>query len=202
MGGIGSGRRWHWDAKSTTDDYRRLDVRRWARDGLLEPGNVFGWQWSQHGERVADIQVTIEDFGARLKYRAKDSGGDWKPMEYSVCFVSQRCHFGGHRKWFVCPARGCGRRVAILYGGKVFACRHCYQLAYPSQREERFQRVARRSDRIKRRLGWDDDARHGLKPKGMHWATFALLTEELDYWDRVWNSEFVTRAAAITNHKF
>jgi hypothetical protein len=28
---------------------------------------------------------------------------------------------------FICPAAGCGRRVAILYGGGNFACRHCYQ---------------------------------------------------------------------------
>ena len=28
---------------------------------------------------------------------------------------------------FICPAAGYGRRVAILYGGGNFACRHCYQ---------------------------------------------------------------------------
>jgi len=32
MGGPGSGNRWRYGAKSTTDDYRILDVRRWARD--------------------------------------------------------------------------------------------------------------------------------------------------------------------------
>ncbi|WP_264479512.1 hypothetical protein [Roseobacter weihaiensis] len=44
MGGIGSGRNWHWSAKSTTADYRSTDVRRWARDGLPEPGRRFTWQ--------------------------------------------------------------------------------------------------------------------------------------------------------------
>jgi len=30
----------------------------------------------------------------------------------------------------------CGRSVNNLYGaGRLFACRHCYQLAYASQRE-------------------------------------------------------------------
>jgi hypothetical protein len=38
--------------------------------------------------------------------------------------------------WFICPAVGCGRCVAILYGGGIFACRHCYRLAYASSREE------------------------------------------------------------------
>ena len=27
MGGIGSGRPWHWSAKDTTDDYLAIDVR-------------------------------------------------------------------------------------------------------------------------------------------------------------------------------
>ena len=37
---------------------------------------------------------------------------------------------------FICPAAGCGRRVAILYRGGIFACRHCYRLAYASSRED------------------------------------------------------------------
>lgn len=38
MGGFGSGRWSRWDSKSTTDEYRRTDVRRWAREGALTPG--------------------------------------------------------------------------------------------------------------------------------------------------------------------
>ena len=38
MGGPGSGNRCHYGAKSLTDDYRSLDVRRWAREGMLRPG--------------------------------------------------------------------------------------------------------------------------------------------------------------------
>jgi hypothetical protein len=33
MGGPGSGNRWRYGAKSTTDDYCILDVQRWARRG-------------------------------------------------------------------------------------------------------------------------------------------------------------------------
>lgn len=52
------------------------------------------------------------------------------------------CHLGGQRPWFLCPTRGCGRRIANLYGGAIFACRHCYRLAYPSQRETPDDRAA------------------------------------------------------------
>mgnify|MGYP000471735892 CR=1 FL=1 len=96
------------------------------------------------------------------------------------------CHYGGHRYWFTCPAQGCGRRVAKLYSGRIFACRHCYQLAYPSQREASFERSRRRADKIRERLGWadDPDLMEGIKPKGMHWQTYHRLVAELDEWDR------------------
>jgi hypothetical protein len=92
------------------------------------------------------------------------------------------CHLGGARVWFRCPAQGCGRRVALLYGGKVFACRQCHQLAYPSQRERPFERYQRRAEKIMSRLGWSsDDDRYLLgKPKGMHWRTYRKLTTDLD----------------------
>jgi len=47
----------------------------------------------------------------------------------------------------------CGKRVAILYGGNTFICRHCRELAYPSQRETDYERAARRTNRIREKLG-------------------------------------------------
>lgn len=92
------------------------------------------------------------------------------------------CHFGGERAWFRCPALGCGRRVAILYGGAIFACRHCHELVYPSQRETDFDRLARKADRIRERLDWEPGILNGngWKPKGMHWRTFERLSAEHD----------------------
>ena len=182
MGGVGIGRRWHFGASDTTDDYRSIDVRRWRRDGLLSPHQSFGWQWSRHGEVVASIQVRTEPDRVILTYRHRSGGSDWQDESYPVCLDWTTCHLGGQRPWFLCPARGCGRRVAILYGGAIFACRHCYRLAYPSQRETDGDRAARRADRIRERLGWEPGILNGngLKPKGMHWRTFERLTAEHD----------------------
>jgi hypothetical protein len=72
--------------------------------------------------------------------------------------------------------------VAILYGGVIFACRHCYSLAYASQRENPGNRAVRRADRIRERLGWEPGIlnSNGSKPKGMHWRTFERLKAEHD----------------------
>lgn len=182
MGGIGSGRHRYLGANDTTDDYRSIDVRRWQRDGFLTPGRVFGWQWSRGDNVVASIRVRTESDRVILTYRHRSGGGAWKDESYPVRLNWTPCHLGGHRVWFLCPAQGCGRRVAILYGGGIFACRHCHQLAYASQREAADDRATRRADRIREKLGWLPGIlnHNGWKPKGMHWRTFKRLTAQHD----------------------
>ena len=90
-------------------------------------------------------------------YRHNSGGSDWQPMDYPVRLDWTDCTLGGRRAWLLCPERGCGRRVALLYigGSGIFACRHCYKLAYASQRETPDDRAVRRADRIRDRLGWE-----------------------------------------------
>ena len=75
-----------------------------------------------------------------LKYRSRSCNHNWSDPVQRIPIAWTTCRFGGERPWFVCPvtAEGmyCGRSVNNLYGaGRLFACRHCYQLAYASQRE-------------------------------------------------------------------
>ena len=109
MGGIGSGRRWGNGYRSTTDAYRSIDVRRWRRDGLLEPGRYFGWQWTREGEETGSIRVRIGHGNLRLMYRQRDYGEEWQDMDYPVHLTWTNPNLGGSRPWFLCPARGCGR---------------------------------------------------------------------------------------------
>ena len=187
MGGMGSGRHWHYGAKDTTEDYRSIDVRRWKRDGLLTPNQTFVWQWTRRGEVMASIRAGAEADRVILTYRHRSGGEDWKDESYPVYLDWTDCHLGGQRPWFLCPARGCRRRVAILYGGGIFACRHCYELAYPSQRETWDDRAARRADRIRDKLGWEPGILNdnGWKPKGMHWDTFERLSAQHDGFVRI-----------------
>ncbi len=180
MGGFGSGR--GQGGKDTTSDMRSLDVRRLQRDGLLTSGLASGWRWTRDGEEVASIQIRCEADRVMLSYQSRNNGGEWQAMEYAAHLEWTPCNLGGRRAWFRCPARGCGRRVAILYGGTIFACRHCYGLAYASQREAEDDRARRQAEKIRRRLGWPAGIANpdGGKPKGMHWRTFERLQARHD----------------------
>ena len=106
---------------------------------------------------------------------------------YGVKDVSE---YGGERPWFLCPARGCGRRVAILYGGRIFACRHCYRLVYECQREAPHYQALRRGQKLHEKLNGFGGVLEGLppRPRGMHRRTYLRLakrwlraTREMDF---------------------
>jgi hypothetical protein len=174
LGGYGSGNR--WSSNATTADYRQLDVRRLQRDGMLEWRDSFIWRWSRAGESVGSISIRPEADRVILKYRHGGAGEAGTDQEYPALLERTTCHYGGERVWFRCPAKGCGRRVAILYGGKVFACRHCYRLAYPCQHESPSSRADSRAWKIRERCGgWGCLFDPVMRPKGMHWRTFRRL---------------------------
>lgn len=174
MGGYNSGRH---GGKRTTSDMRALDVRKMARDGLLKPGQSFAWNWSRGGNTIASINLKVAADSVMLDYRSRTNGGEWQERSYPVRLAWTPCHYGGQRAWWLCPAVGCGRRVAVLYGGSVFACRHCHKLAYQSQREPLDDLAARRANKLRERLGWQAGILNynGGKPKGMHWKTYWRL---------------------------
>jgi hypothetical protein len=179
MGGFGSGRR---GGKSVTADMWALDVRKVQRSGRLAHGQSCNWQWTSNGEPVANINIWAFADRVTLNYRQRDRGGEWQAMNYTVRLQWTPCNYGGQRAWWICPAAGCGRRVAVLYGGAVYACRHCQRLAYRTQRESAGDRAGSRVDKIRNRLGWGPGILNGGggKPKGMHWNTFMRLHEAHD----------------------
>lgn len=183
MGGIGSGRR-NQDGRDTTSDHRSLDARYLHRKRLLMAGRSSVLTWTRDGETQGSIGLRAEADRVILNYRRQSPGCDWRPMEYPVRLDWTPCNFGGRRAWFLCPAQGCGRRVARIYIGSagIFACRHCYQLAYACQRETPDDRATRRADRIRERLGWEPGILNGSgwRPKGMHQRTFERLTAQHD----------------------
>ena len=129
-----------------------------------------------------------------LSYKYRHNGGEWESVEEPIPILRVACRFGGTRPYFICPGvvNGitCGRRVTKLYGpGRYFLCRHCYQLAYQSQREQPCWRAQRRACKLWRRLGRNSDDNFIPRPKGMHERTYQnllarapqILTEGTDW---------------------
>lgn len=175
-------------SKNTTEDYRSIDVRWLKRQGMLSPGAIRIVTWSWPGGAFATLSVRAEQDRVVLSHRHNDGSSGWEDAEYPVNLVTTPCRLGGDRHWFLCPARGCNQRVAVLYGGNIFACRTCHDLAYPSQRETHGDRAARRALRIRSRLGWPGGILQGSglgKPKGMHWRTYDRLCGEHEVMERV-----------------
>ncbi len=181
MGRYGSGRR--GDSRDTTDDFRKLDVRWLERRACLQTHYSGSVHWSSRGQRTGSIGLRTQDDRIVLFYRHQERGREWETLEYPVPLVRTGCNYGGHRTWFLCPARGCGRRVAILYGGRIFACRRCYGLAYSSQRQSRSDNAADRAQRLLARMGWDDLTIFDpvpCRPKGMHERTYRRLAAQYE----------------------
>jgi hypothetical protein len=107
-----------WKKKGAVEDYHHLDVRELHRAHGIKPGNWMTVQYEWREEQVAQ-KIFL----------------DWTP-----------CNYGGYRPWFKCM--DCGRRVAKIYFGENFACRHCLDLTYRSCQEsdKRFSRFLRNYD--------------------------------------------------------
>jgi len=181
MGGFGSGPK-RFGAKSSINDYRYLDIRRLRRDGLLQTGKSTNLVWEELGQKMAYALVLAEDDQLKLTLKIRNRTDDWHAIEYVILIVWRPCNYGGHSAHFVCPAKGCLRRVAKLYFSDrqgLFRCRACHNLVYPSQRESHDVRLLTQIENIRRRLEWPAGKLHanGIKPKGMHWRTFQKLRD-------------------------
>jgi hypothetical protein len=186
MGGLGSGSWYRFGKKITVEECRSLDVRRLHREGLVVSVYRFSWSWSRAGREVASIAALVEgnDGPERvvLLFRHRRGlGADWEDVQQAVELDWTPCNFGGERPWFVCPGAECGRRVAVLHAaGKYFLCRHCYDLTYQSQRDDKMYRALHRAQKIRKRLGGSANMVEPFpeKPGGMHWRTYERLSWE------------------------
>lgn len=182
MGGFGSGRSSSYGGKDKTEDSLPLDIRKLQRSKCLTAGRSLSWEWSINGKSVASISMKVEVGRVVLAYRHRPRGeSEWQNVEQPVYMARTPCTYGGTRAWWLCPF--CGRRVAVLYsGGKHYACRHCYKLAYASQGESVDDRASRRANKIRKQLGWEPGILNGNggKPKGMRWKTYQRLAIEHD----------------------
>jgi hypothetical protein len=178
---LGSGNRYRFDKKTTTEECHAVDIRYLRRNGLLTSDRGFSLSWSRAGRETGSIRAVIYRDRIVLSYSHHGGqGGEWEKVEEPLPLEWTSCNFGGERPWFLCPGAGCSRRVAIIYGpGKYFLCRHCYDLRYESQREDKNDRALRRARKIRKRLGGSANMLETFpeRSKGMHHDTYERLRQ-------------------------
>lgn len=104
----------------------------------------------------------------------------YRQREWPVELTYTSPHFGGERRWMMCPMCK-GRRQALYISCDVLACRACLSLRYESQTENLRARRLRRIEKIRQKLGWQAGllTPYGSKPPRMQWKTYIALRLEL-----------------------
>ncbi len=170
-----------YGGKVTADETKSIDINWLKRKGFRVPGRLYTLSWRRNGEPIGQIGMRAEHASIILEYRWREPGTEWEDITERILLTSTPCNFGGQRRWFLTPH--CSRRVGKLFGvGKRFLCRHCYHLAYESQREDRYGRVLRKIQNIRTRLGGSSYLADPFppKPKGMHDSTYQRLVQEAE----------------------
>lgn len=118
----------------------------------------------------------------KLEIRA----GDLDPDEQWVMWRGQMIdvertpgQLGGWRMWLACPE--CRKHFRVLHAdGNRIACRHCLGLAYQCQSETADDRLLRKANKLRARLGWESGVINppGGRPKYMRWAIYERLRME------------------------
>ena len=123
-----------------------------------------------------------------MDYRIRPGGEKWETITEPVQLIRAPCHYGGTRPYFYCPGvingRLCRRRVGKLFlDGRYFLCRHCYNVAYASQSEARYDRMLRRANKLRMALGGEPGTAQWIapKPKGQWQKTYARTRCEIEW---------------------
>jgi len=143
------------------------------------------YRW--HSQRSDMPVATAVKLTAPTTVSIQHVGGNLPNEIIDLTFTG--CHLGGQRAWFVCNRIGCCRKVAVLYDTpKGFRCRHCAHLDYRSHRERDWDRLLRRSRRLRAKVGGGANLVEPFpaRPKGMHWATYdQLLRLDATLWGEI-----------------
>jgi hypothetical protein len=187
MGGRGSGGH---NSKRKLRDVQcpRLDVHELARDGKLtfgKRGRLFG---TIRFEVVGgpDAQRLVLEFPMR-----SESGERLDPVRQTICCCRRRANYGGRRLMFLCGE--CGRSARVLYARFenhhyriwFFACRKCVGITYQSTMGHRWDRSARRIEKLRARLRWRAYDTVPIKPRGMHEKTYQRILGMLAYHEAI-----------------
>jgi hypothetical protein len=169
----------------TEGECARLDVHELAREGKLKLGTR-GWLFGAISFEVTggpDARQLV------LEFPLKSAGGELlDPLQQIICCYWRKAHFGGRYLMFTCPE--CHRPVRVLYARAYdriffFSCHKCAGITYQSTMGHRWDRSARRIEKLRARLKWGAGGTMPIKPRGMHERTYQRILGMLAYHEAV-----------------
>jgi hypothetical protein len=164
----------------------RLDVHELARDGMLTLGKrglLFGTVWFEVAGGP-DAQRLVVEFPVRSA-----SGERLPPVQQEICCYWRKAHYGGRYLMFLCSK--CSRPARVLYARYFsdriwfFTCRKCAGITYQSTTGHRWDRSARRVEKLRARLVWQADGTEPIRPRGMHKRTYQRILGMLAYHEAI-----------------
>lgn len=162
-----------------TDEMMALDIRQLAREGHLGMERMSWDAWTRRNGMSITLHTHTRHDGLWIEWRTRARGeSTWHAFNRLLTLERTTMHLGGERVWWHCPR--CDRRVAMLYGGRELACRHCWGLTYRCRNETREDSASRQANKVRRKLGWPVGILNdiGDRPKGMHQRTYLRLLNE------------------------
>jgi hypothetical protein len=163
-----------------------VDIRPWARQGLLGEGAAGVVEWTDDADPSAESPtIRFHVHGKTVSFLTELDG---QQIKQQVILQPGGYRFGGVvPHWFGCPS--CGARVAMLYLGRGgLACRGCQGLAYASQSAGPMARAALCLRLVEARLG-----PLRTRPPRMRHATYLGLLSRVVACDQ----RMAARAAAV-----
>jgi hypothetical protein len=187
MGGQGSGGH---NSKGKRRDVQcaRLDVHELTREGKLKLGS-HGWLFGTIWFEVTggpNAQHLVLEFPCRSA-----SSEPLDPITQDILCYWRKAHYGGRYLMFSCSE--CYRSARVLYAWYnnhhhriwFFRCRKCAGIIYQSTMGHRWDRSARRIEKLSLRLEWRAHGTVPIKPRGMHERTYQRILGMLAYHEAV-----------------
>jgi hypothetical protein len=123
--------------------------------------------------------------------RQSASGEPLDPLQQMIVCYWRKAHFGGRYLMFTCPE--CNRPARVLYARYVthriwfFSCRKCAGITYQSTMGHRWDRSARRIEKLSTRLQWRAHDTVPIKPRGMNERTYERIVGMIVYHEVIRN---------------
>lgn len=140
--------RWSYSNRTEADNIKKIETSFLKKHGYFKSWRSGTITWTSGWDKSeSSVGIEVSVFGdekyLRIHYTQTDRDTqEKKDFDYKIPLTTTLCRYGGKRYWFTCPwyknGAYCGRRVGVLYkDGNYFACRHCYDLTYSSQKQNR-----------------------------------------------------------------